>query len=389
MFYTLKYKCIFLQPLLELCLVIWCTPNAHLNKRNKVNLLKTFQNKSFSFLFFLGVFAAKLAIAHSNEPIYQICCPCQYKGATLGATLLYLKPNVDDTHYVISSFDNTFMGSLYPNGERHQNIASFTPGFRLEGFYDIDPGTSCLDMRFTFFNARSTDSVSGGFLFDTNGFPGFGAQDSPVYAGMAGSNISYNFYAGDITYDRALCFFCDDLKFIVGLHGAYIKFKEHTNSSGTFLNNDVETPLLNNLYSNSEFYGIGPQIGLDYRFLASNIPCLSGILAFTVKARGALLGGNTRSDLSYITLRTGPGGVRVSNGDLWRVIPTANTGFGINYTFDCGCCEATLELGYEFMWYGNCINQIRGVDVAFAGDTIDVFNSFTLHGPYLSVRVIF
>ena len=177
--------------------------------------------------------------------------------------------------------------------------------------------------------------------------------------------------------------------FIVGLHGAYIKFKEHTTSSGTFINNDVVTPLLNNLHNNSQFYGIGPQVGLDYQFLSSSLPCLPGTWAFTVKARGALLAGNTMSDLSYITLRTGPTGVRIQNGDLWRVIPTANTDFGINYTFNCECFSATLELGYEFMWYSNCINKITGTDVAFSGDTIDVFNTFSLHGPYLSIWVAF
>lgn len=354
------------------------------------------------FIFFLGIITSNFAVAHSNEPILEAenystsnktnnytCIPevCESCGTfEWSATLLFLKPNVDDTHYVLSSFDNTFNGSLYPNGKRHQNTTSFTPGFRVEGLYDICPDTSSLDLRFTYFDAHSTNSVSGGFLYDTNGFPGFGAQDSPVYAGTARSKNSYNFYSGDLTYNRSWRFFPDNLIFIVGLHGAYVKFKEHTTSTGTFINDDVPTPLSNNLNRNSHFYGLGPQLGLDYQFLLPESCCLPGIWALNAKARGSLLCGNTRSDLSYVTLRTGPGGVAVKNGDLWRVIPAASTELSFTYTLRCNCF---IELGYEFMWYSRCVNKITGIETAFAGDTIDVFNNFSLHGPYLRISSAF
>lgn len=363
--------------------------------------------KKFSknpFLVLLGILTTRLVGAHSYESISEenytvfeqnnsICYPSLYENSTsfeCCATLLYLKPNVDDSHYVLSSFDNTFNGSLFPKGKRHQNSTSFTPGFSVEGLYNLCPDTSSLDFQFTYFNAHSTDSVSGDFLYDTNGFPGFGAQASPLYAGIARSKNSYNFYTGDINYYRSFkCFFPDNLIFIVGLHGAYIRFKEHTSSSGTFTNNQVVVPLSNNLHRNSQFWGIGPQIGLDYQFLFSRICCLPGTWALRAKARGSLLCGNTKSELSYVTLRTGPGGVGVHNGDLWRVIPSANTELGVNYTLNCKCFSMTVELGYEFMWYSNCINKITGLDVFFSGDMIDAFNSFSLHGPYLKISTEF
>ncbi len=369
-----------------------------------IHLLKKFQINCFLFL--LAILTTNLAVAHSNEstletenyPVFDelndtICCPnlCGSPiSFELSATLLYLKPNVDDSHYVLSSFDNTFNGSLYPKGKRHQNSVSFKPGFRVEGLYDICPDTSCLDLRYTYFNAHSKDSVSGDFLFDTNGFPGFGSQDSPVYAGTARSNNSYNFSAGDITYNRNFtCFFPDNLTFIVGLHAAYIKFKEHTTSTGTFISNDAVKPLSNNLHRNSQFCGVGPQIGVDYQFLLSSHCCLPGTWALSAKTRGSLLCGNTKSNLRYVTLRTGPGGVGIHNGDLWRVIPSASTELGINYILNCKCFSATVDFGYEFMWYSRCVNKITGLDVAFAGDTADIFNSFSLHGPYLRISCAF
>lgn len=364
------------------------------------------KSSNFYFLFLLSILTTKLAVVHShdsildiendsvfNEPDTNICVPklCESTNAfEWSATFLYLKPSVDDSHYVISSFDNTFNGTVFPKGKRHQNCTSFTPGFSVEGLYAIDPNISCVDLRFTYFTARSTDSVSGDFLYDTNGFPGFGAQDTPIYAGTARSKNSYDFYAGDITYNRTFMDFCpENLIFIVGLHVAYIKFKEHTTSSGTFINNQVVKPLSNNLHRHSQFYGVGPQIGLDYQFLLFKLCRFLGTWAFRMQARGSLLCGNTKSNLRYVTLRTGPGGVGIHNGDLWRVIPEASTEFGINYTLNHPCFSLAVELGYACIWYSKCVNRTTGLDVAFAGDTIDISNSFSLHGPYLRVSSAF
>lgn len=355
-----------------------------------IRVLKRFQK--INFLFLLGILSSKLAVAHS-EPNTDICDLSLCKNSEsfeLSATLLYLKPNIDDSHYVLSSFANTFDGSLFPDGKRHQNVTSFSPGFSFEGLYGLSPNISCLDFRFTYFKDCSANCVSGNFLYDTNGFPGFGAQAIPVYAGTAKSKNFYNFYAGDITYNRTFMdFFSDNLKFIFGLHVAYIKFKEHTTSTGTFINNQIVRPLLNNLNRNSRFCGIGPQIGLDYQFFFTNLSHLLGTWTFRANTRGSLLCGNLKSNLRYVTLRTGPGGVGFRNGELWRIIPSASTEFGINYTLNCKCFLMTVELGYKLGWYSQCVNKITGLDVAFAGNTIDVFNSFSLNGPFLRLNSSF
>jgi len=353
--------------------------------------LKKFQK--IYFLLLLGMLTIQLAAGNYSGYDSSICSPKLCRSTSpfeWSAALLYLKPNVDDSHYVLSSFNNVFNGSLFPKGQRHQNCASFTPGVSIEGLYDIDPHTSCLDLRLTYFNACSTNAVSGDFLYDTNGYPGFGAQDSPVYRGTARSKNLYNFYSGDLTYNRTLMsFFPDNFIFIAGLHAAYIKFKEHTTSLGTFSTDQGPRPISNNLNRNSQFYGIGPQFGLDYQFLLPGCRFFRGTWAFKAKTRGSLLCGNTKSDLSYVTLRTGPGGVGVDNGGLWRITPSANTELSINYSLNRPCFRMTVELGYKLMWYNKCVNKITGTDVAFSGDTIDVFNDFSLQGPYLRLGCAF
>lgn len=311
------------------------------------------------FLFLLGIFTANLAAEKPFE---------------LSATFLYLKPNIDDTHFVLTSFDNTYKGSPYPKGKRHQNVAPFTPGFCLDASYKICEDSS-LNIQSTFFNAHSTHSVSGDFLYDTNGFPGFGSQDSGLYKGTAHSKNTYHFYAGQFTYQQT-CF--NHCTWIAGLHSAYIKFKEHGFSFGTFVNNDGLRPYKNNLHRNSQFWGIGPMIGLDFQYPL-------GAWAIKLKATGSLLCANTKSDLRYVTLRTGPGGSGVFNGGLWRITPAANADLSLHYILNCKCTRLKVELGYAFILYSHSVNKITGLDVAFPGDIIDVYNSFSLHGPYLRV----
>ena len=303
---------------------------------------------------------------------------------SLGVAFLYLRPNIDDTHYVLSSFDNTFNGSLFPNGKRHQNKSDYTPGFSVEGIYTVFPNTAALTAKFTFLRSHARNSVSGGFLYDTNGFPGFGAQDSPVYSGVATSKNSYNYYGGELTYRRELSLFCLE-RFIakIGLHGAYIGFKEHTTSAGTFQSNAVQQSLQNDLNRRSEFYGIGPQIGFQYDYILPNL--------WTVyaKGNGALLCGSTKSNLKYVTLRTGAGGVGIENDRVWRVIPATYAELGLSYETRCDCWNIVGELGYTFQWYGHCVNKVTGLETAFPGDSIDMFNTFSLYGPSLKLSVDF
>ena len=88
------------------------------------HLFQSFQKKHLLFL--AGILTAQVAAVHGNEPSLDAessapyffneqtsyaCDPCTDPFAW-GATLLYLQPNVDDTHYVLSSFDTTNISYL-------------------------------------------------------------------------------------------------------------------------------------------------------------------------------------------------------------------------------------------------------------------------------------
>lgn len=368
-----------------------------------VHLLHTLRKHSFLFLF--GIFITNFAITYADEIYWEsghpshneldapiLCTECcgYERRFELSASLLYLKPSIDDAHFVLSSIENLFNNSHYPNGKRHQPNPHYNPGFNVEALFDFQEQSSSLAGRFTYFHGHAKKSVLGEFLYDTNGYPGFGAQDSPLYSGTAFAKNAFTLYSGDITYNQSFFGFCPDkLKFIFGLHIASIKFTERTRSSGNFTTDSGLKPILNDLRRTSKFCGVGPQLGIEYQFLATN-PCFfDGSLSVSGNAKGSILCGNTKNDLSFITLRTGPVGVGVRNGNSWRIIPAASAGLGIKYNVDREFSSLSIDVGYEFIWYGNCVVKTTGLDVAFAGDTIDVLNSLSLHGPYLRLAYAF
>lgn len=308
----------------------------------------------------------------------------------LSAELLYFKPGIEQSSYAITSISNAVGGEFFPSGKRHHNRANYKPGFRIEGKYDLCC-SNAIDGRFTYFRAGHSDSASGDFLFDTIGYPGEGAQapEDTRYSGTARIHDRYRYYAGDLTFNRlSLCSCVDNLYLLFGLHYANIHHKTHFTGIGNSLDGSTLVPVNNLLNSRSRFWGIGPQLGLEYTY---HLPQTCwGVFSLTANMRAALLCSKTNASFHYSTLRTaGTEGVNLKNDHVWRVNPAFDARIGGSYDF-CFCgYEGKLELGYEWVWYHNSINSITGYDVAFPGDSLDVYSNLSLHGPYLKVGVDF
>lgn len=82
-------------------------------------------------------------------------------------------------------------------------------------------------------------------------------------------------------------------------------------------------------------------------------------------------------------------GVRLKNDSLCRVNPAFDAKLGGLHRFCFVGLETTIELGYQWIWTHNCVDSITGIDVAFAGDSVDVFSNLSLHGPFLKIQVAF
>lgn len=319
-------------------------------------------------------------------------CPERCSRFAIQGELLYLKPTIDQPFFVVTSTNNRFNGEFYPNGKRHRLETPYKPGFRVEGIYELCNGID-FDVRFAYLTTKHSDTVSGDFLVDGIGFPGDGAQtpEDTTYAGTARDKENFRYYAGDATFNR-LTLNClpDNLTFLIGLHFAYIQRKEHFTSAGTFVSNNTTRPVNNLLRRNSIFWGIGPEIGVDYRYVFSNCFCFfPGHFALFGNARGAILASHTEASLHYFTERTGPVGVNLDNEPVWRVSPTVDAKLGLSYDFTCFCLNGTFEFGYEWLFYSDSVDLITGYDVAFPGDIIDLYSNLNLQGPFVALRFDF
>lgn len=145
----------------------------------------------------------------------------------------------------------------------------------------------------------------------------------------------------------------------------------------------------NNRFMNkSTFWGVGPEVGVDYTYLFQIKDCY-GCFGMNLSLRGLLLATTTDVKLSYKSLRTGPTSVKLKNDSLLRVNPACDAQIGLTYS--CTCCEkeAFVELGWEFLWYSKCVDKITSYDVAYAGNTLDILDDLCLQGPFLRVNIKF
>ena len=301
--------------------------------------------------------------------------------------LLYFKPTLEQSYYSISG-NHSFNGANFPQGTRHNNDPGFQPGFRLEGIYGTCDRLHALDFRFAYFNESNTERISGTFLFDTKGYPGDGAQtpSDTFYSGIAKYTQHFIYYGADATLNRFSFFDClENFSLILGLHFAKVQMQERASSDGTS-SDDTILAVTNRFRRRSHFWGLGPQLGFEYRY---RLFSRCGILSLGTNARAALLATHTWADLQYTSERTGDTSVHLNNDPLWRVNPTIDIKVGLFYNCPFRCLNMTYEIGYEMLWYSDAVDSIIGYDVAFAGDTFDHFSSLHLQGPYFAVKVAF
>lgn len=332
----------------------------------------------------------------ANEGCHNSCCVDDFQ---IRLSILALKATMDQNSYVISSTNNRFGEEVYPNGDRHLVSSEYKPGVRVETLSPVWPCPSnILNLRFTYFRGHNSSDTSGPYLFDTVGYPGHAAQhpEDTTYSGTAKMRHHYHYYSADATLNRPLFDDCyDNLTLLFGLHYTYLKFREKFLSTGialipAFARGPIDISNLINYYRlKSSFWGIGPEIGIDYNYL---FPCFRACGDFGLNAniRGILLASSNDASVQAVSIRTGPVGVNVKNKDaILRLNPACLAQLGFNYAYCGESYNAFFEVGYEFNWYSKCINKITSYDIGFAGDTIDAFEDLCLQGPFVRFNVTF
>ncbi len=356
-------------------------------------------SKRHVFLSLVLASSALVAEEQFSDVYFNDDCFCQEQPTVVvrGEYLLF-QTTWDQPHYVVSATDSFVNGEHYPLGTRHVNNPPFKSGFRVEALYQMCDRPNDIDLRFTWLQSSHTNKLAGAALWDTKGFPGDGAQaseDTP-YSGAAEDSVNFHYYGGDLTFNRISPGCCgENFTFLVGLHFAYVKFKENFASVGSFSetsDDDVTvTHISNQLQNKSRFWGIGPQFGIDYKYDIWSMG--NGNLTFVANARAALLASSTQASFNDTTIvtpaRAVPVNVSLRNETYWRVTPAFDARLGFSSNFDCFCLTGNIEFGYEFIYYSNCIDNIVGYDVAYAGDSMDVYSNLNSQGPYVAITLGF
>lgn len=337
--------------------------------------------------FFLFLINALPLLAEENEGCVDV-----------GFELLYFMPTSDQPYYVISSKDNKTADNPFPNGKRYNNRSSYHLGYRLDGSWSLCNCLNDLSVRLTYFDGGHTSSISGPFLYDVIGFPGNGAEEpeDTFYNGKAKMREEFQYGAIDVAISRIaigsyLGGCLENLKLLAGIHYAYLRHVDKFRSTGTFVVTSTNHTLDNHLKRTSHFWGIGPELGLEYDYKLNSCfcSCLPGTFSLVASGRASLLYSNINGRFDYSSTKTVGAPVYLKNKNQIRVIPQVDARVGLDYSF-CFCSlDSHLELGYELILYSNAIDNIVGFDVAYAGHTTDQYSNFSLQGPYLVFSAAF
>ena len=296
---------------------------------------------------------------------------------------LYMLASMEQPEFVIDSA----VGSI-ADGPRVANDQSWHSGYRAEvvwGFCDCLNELSVRWTRFPGFTEKK--KVVGQNQFPILNHPRDAIENEP---GTAEIGDHYSFYFLDALFSREVIS-CPRLSVAVqvGAQYSYLSLREDV-----FYNDDFEAGgIVRFIEIRSRLKGIGPELGLQgqYRFC--------DFLALTGRINNGWLVSNFDSSFEDISIPAawGTNGIvaQVKNSDYWRVIPTLDLRFGLNYSaLSCPCpwinrLKLEIEAGYEIITFFKGIDRIYFMDRKAYGVSIDELITFTMHGPYVHLGVIF
>ena len=294
----------------------------------------------------------------------------------LSGEWLYMMLSLDQPEFVIDSTSGT-----NPIGKRKANEQGYRTGYRAEGHYSFCEGVNDVALRWTHFPKLVMQQKRSGSEL-------FGILNHPVdpIAGVAGEAR---------IRDKFVCYFFDGLfkrkvictpsfsfTLLGGVQYGYLSFKEKV----TY---DIADARF--IEARSLIKGVGPEIGAEYfyRFLKSWYfgGCVNN---------GWLV---SKTSQSYQDVENdGTIHARTSNGTYRRFVPTLDMRLGIGFSplgdlkssgYKPSCFSVDIEVGYEMIAFFHGSDRIYFVDKFNRGSSFNEKQTFSLHGPYVHLGVVF
>lgn len=307
---------------------------------------------------------------------------------------IYFKPLLDTNYFVIKA-DTGFTAPT--NGSRIANNLQFSSGFRAEGIYAFCDSCSDIRFRWTHLNTSHTKSLSATFtdsilFFSTEGAATLGIP--AITIGSIGSEIKFNYNSADLLFTHLL-YKCCPIEFFAQVGLQYAKFKVNkTISEHVFIPEIAQTEAFDFIKNDAHFWGIGPEVGLNFQYAFLNclncIPACLRSICFIADVAGALLVSNSHVNWSSTLIENGsPTSSDVKDRNLTRIVPTFDIRLALNYQQWFRCFGLNVEAGYEFLTYLRPISTLRFDNPNFVGYSTNQFSDVGMHGPFVSISVLF
>jgi hypothetical protein len=318
------------------------------------------------------------------------------------AAILFLQPSSGNLIY--STVVNPFPLAS-PNWSDNAVSTGFTPAFNLGARYLFGSGG---DVQFGWTSLNSFDhaSVKGNptpvpvtlpsgmtVTFPTQAIaPSFLVGPPPQYSS---ATATAHFLYDAINLDSGLLVSAGNhvrMRLFAGAQLAYISENLFTG----FLNGDNSISFNNT--AKSSYFGAGPRLGMDLRYVAGQFDLLGGFA-------GTLLIGGMQSHQDFVTYSPAnnaagltPNTQFITAPAMTRVVPGLDTRVAASYTIPIGRQSMLkFEAGYMAAVYFNAINQFTLTEVentltsmnfaegnqsVFVRTAVETQSNFFLHGPF-------
>lgn len=309
-----------------------------------------------------------------------VSVPSLKGGFEVGVTGVYFDTNYARNHLAIR--DTSHHDTSQPNGDIIDVGYDYTFGWGANLGY-IFPNTGN-DIRLTYFQINTDDDESArkphhGRLWTLSTHPDDDYQER-VY--KAHGDIEFDNYTVDLEFGQRINVGCRlSLRVFAGVSYTdlekefHVKYRDHEEDEHIIEKNKFE----------SEFWGIGPKVGIDSSF------ALGGGFGIVARAAVAAYIGelDTKTDITNLTFGHGfdkdSADAKLDDSD--HVVTALDLKIGLDYSYQMNSGSVVaLEGGYWAKHYYDAVGNIQ-----FISDHHDAMNDYQLddvsfHGVYLSLN---
>lgn len=316
--------------------------------------------------------------ADSSSP-FDVTVPNQNGGFNIGVDALYLQPSAGNLSYGTVYNGATAGSSSAVSGTVETVDPTYHLGFDANIGYRIPNTGNDVDLDWTHLGNMSNSSSSyapAGGSFTHVGENGF------TYSGQTGnSNAQFQYDAIDLDLGQAVMF-GDYFKFHAFTGARYANLQQKIDN--IYGNTSSSTGVLTSHYSyqDSQFKGLGPQVGFDGR------ACLPYNFGLDASLTGSLLVGSLDSNASVQRIPAGtiptPTVLSYSNNNSDRVVPALDGKLGVDYTINFNNADRSsmmIQAGYQ-------VTNYFGVSNMILNNGVNSDNNVAFDGPYAGIKVM-